>query len=63
MSVRKRSWTTRKGENKEAWVVNYTDQQGRRVLRTFARKKTPTYLRQPAASRCARARMLPTAPA
>jgi hypothetical protein len=25
MSIRKRRWTTRKGDVKEAWVVGYTD--------------------------------------
>jgi integrase len=39
MSVRKRSWTTRLGEPKEAWIVDYTDQQGARHIHTFARKK------------------------
>jgi integrase len=39
MSVRKRKWTTRLGEAKETWVVNYTDQQGVRRLKTFDRKK------------------------
>src|SRR5690349_7131684 len=39
MSVRKRTWTTRKGEAKEAWIVDYTDQQGTRRLKTFRRKK------------------------
>lgn len=39
MSVRKRSWVTRKGEQKEAWIVDYTDQQGDRHIETFARKK------------------------
>jgi integrase len=39
MSVRKRKWITRKGEEKEAWVVDYYDQQGKRVLKTFIRKK------------------------
>jgi integrase len=39
MSVRKRIWTTRKGETKEAWVVDYTDQHGKRHLKTFPRKK------------------------
>ena len=39
MSVRKRKWTTRLGEPKETWVVNYTDQQGVRRLKTFDRKK------------------------
>jgi integrase len=40
MSVRKRAWTTSKGEHKEAWVVDYVDQTGKRRLKTFAKKKT-----------------------
>jgi integrase len=39
MSVRKRTWKTAKGETKEAWVVDYADQTGKRRLRTFDRKK------------------------
>ncbi|RWC97486.1 MAG: site-specific integrase [Mesorhizobium sp.] len=39
MSIRKRSWTTAKGEEKTAWVVNYTDAKGVRRLKTFAKKK------------------------
>lgn len=39
MSVRKREWATSKGEKKEAWVVDYTDQRGARILKTFKRKK------------------------
>jgi integrase len=39
MSVRKRAWTTRQGEAREAWIVDYTDQQGERHIHTFARKK------------------------
>jgi integrase len=39
MSVRKRSWTTSKGEEKEAWVVDYVDQTGKRRLKTFMKKK------------------------
>jgi integrase len=39
MSVRRRKWTTRLGEQKEAWIVNYTDQQGVRRLKTFERKR------------------------
>ncbi|RWK33777.1 MAG: site-specific integrase [Mesorhizobium sp.] len=35
MSVRKRKWTTAKGEAKTAWVVDYKDQHGNRALRTF----------------------------
>jgi integrase len=39
MSVRKRSWKNSKGEAKEAWVVDYVDQAGKRRLKTFERKK------------------------
>jgi integrase len=39
MSVRKRTWTTPKGEDKTAWVVDYTDTTGRRRLKTFKLKK------------------------
>jgi integrase len=39
MSVRKRAWTTSKGEEKEAWVVDYVDQTGKRRLKTFTKKK------------------------
>src|SRR6266849_4885655 len=38
MSVRKRTWT-RNSLTKEAWLVDYIDQQGRRHIETFARKK------------------------
>jgi integrase len=39
MSVRKREWTTPKGEAKAAWVVDYTDTTGKRRLKTFRLKK------------------------
>jgi integrase len=39
VSVRKRIWTTRKGETKEAWIVDYIDQNGKRHLKTFDKKK------------------------
>ena len=39
MSVRKRKWTTRAGEQKEAWVVDYVDASGDRHIETFQRKK------------------------
>lgn len=39
MSVRKRKWTTRNGEQKESWVIDYVDQQGDRHIETFAKKK------------------------
>ena len=39
MSVRKRKWITRKGEQREAWIVQYLDQDGVDRIRTFTRKK------------------------
>ncbi len=39
MSIRKRAWTTGKGEKKEAWVADYVDQSGKRHIKTFERKK------------------------
>ena len=39
MSVRKRNWTTGKGVEKEAWIVDYADGNGTRRLKTFKRKK------------------------
>ena len=39
MSVRKRAWTTSKGERKEAWIVDYADQDGDRHIETFDLKK------------------------
>jgi integrase len=39
MSVRKRKWVTSRGESKEAFVVDYVDQAGKRHLRTFDKKK------------------------
>jgi integrase len=39
MSVRKRTWITRRNEHRESWVVDYTDQHGDRHIHTFARKK------------------------
>lgn len=39
MSVRKREWTTPKGEQKTAWVVDYKDAAGKRHLKTFQKKK------------------------
>lgn len=37
-TVRKRKWTY-KGRTKEAWVVNYFDGNGKRILETFALKR------------------------
>jgi len=39
MSVRKRSWITSRGEAKQAWIVDYSDQAGERHLKTFEKKK------------------------
>jgi len=39
MSVRKRTWKTAKGPEKEAWIVDYVDQRGERHIQTFDRKK------------------------
>jgi integrase len=39
MSVRKRNWTTRKGESREAWIVTYDDARGARRQKSFARKR------------------------
>ena len=39
MQIRKRTWTTSLGESKEAWIIDYTDGQGHRHIKTFDRKK------------------------
>ena len=39
MSVRKRKWTTAKGEVKEAWISDFVDQNGVRQIKTFTKKK------------------------
>jgi hypothetical protein len=39
MAVRKRSWVTKTGERREAWVVAYTDQAGTRRIATFEKKR------------------------
>lgn len=39
MSIRKREWLTNKGVPKEAWVVDYVDQAGKRHLKTFPTQK------------------------
>lgn len=39
MSVRKRTWTTGKGAEKSAWVVDYVDAKGARRLKSFKLKK------------------------
>ena len=39
MSIRRRKWTTAKGVEREAWIVDYVDGQGQRHIETFAKKK------------------------
>ena len=39
MTVRKRTWTNRDGSQGEAWVVAYTDQAGKRRLKSFDKKR------------------------
>ncbi|MEO6014053.1 MAG: tyrosine-type recombinase/integrase [Devosia sp.] len=39
MSVRKRAWTTAKGEARTAWVVDYVDTKGKRRHQTFEKKR------------------------
>ena len=38
-TVKKRIWTTKQGESREAWICDYTDQGGVRRQKTFAKKK------------------------
>src|SRR5262249_12154274 len=38
-TVRKRIWTTGKGETKSAWQVSYTDREGKRRTDTFGKKR------------------------
>jgi integrase len=38
-TIRKRTWTTRKGETKTAWQVDYSDQDGHRRRRNFTIRK------------------------
>jgi integrase len=39
MSVRKRTWRNRGGSQGEAWVVAYTDHEGKRRIRSFEKKR------------------------
>ena len=39
MAVRKRTWTTKDGQRREAWVVDYYDGRGERHTETYVRKK------------------------
>jgi integrase len=39
MSVRKRIWKTAVGEERQAWLCDYTGQSGKLHVKTFSRKK------------------------
>ena len=39
MAVRKRTWKTKAGETREAWIVDYSDAAGDRHIETFTKKK------------------------
>jgi integrase len=39
VSVRRREWTTKSGEPRSSWIVNYTDTGGARRIATFERKR------------------------
>jgi integrase len=39
MAVRKRTWITKAGERREAWVVDYTDASSVRRTETFSRRR------------------------
>jgi len=39
MSVRKRTWKTAAGEERQAWIVDYAEQAGKRRMKTFRLKK------------------------
>jgi integrase len=39
MSVRKRTWKTAAGDERHAWIVDYSDQAGKRRMKTFRLKK------------------------
>src|SRR6516225_7728968 len=39
MAIRQRKWRTESGEDREAWIVDYRDRDGKRHIETFERKK------------------------
>ena len=61
MSIRKRTWKTSKGESKEAWIVDYLDQGGKRRLKTFGARRTPTPGGKRPATRSSKASIRPIA--
>ena len=38
-AIRKRNWTDGRGERRQAWLVDYRDNAGKRRAKQFARKK------------------------
>jgi integrase len=42
MTVRKRLWKTAAGEERQAWIVDYSDQAGKRRMKTFRLKNEST---------------------
>ena len=64
VSVRKRNWTTGKGIEKTAWVVDYADTTGTRRLKTFLEEEECRRLRGHGQGRdTVKAFTSPTAPA
>lgn len=39
MAIRRRTWTTKAGERREAWVLDYYDRHGDRHTETYARRR------------------------
>jgi integrase len=39
MSIRKRTWKTSAGEDRQSWIVDYVDQAGKRHIKTFGKKR------------------------
>lgn len=58
-SIRKRRWT-HKGIEREAWVLDYTDQNGKRRQKTFEKKKDADAYRTRIVSEIQRGEHLPT---
>ena len=63
MTVRKRTWTNRDGSQSESWVVAYTDQAGKRRLKSFDKKREATPTRSGSAVNCTPEFMCPIAKA
>ena len=53
MSVRKRTWNNRDGSQGKSWVVAYTDQAGKRRLKSFDKKRDADAFRASVSTRAA----------